>query len=278
MVGLGIDKIFTKERSVIVEKLKDILRKWFKGVGKKHIFIAVYVVLIIIELFFYVPYNNIQIFKSKQNVPHTEIIGSGYSTMADISKDDAYLQKQTATGKIVNTQQLFINVSITTIAFVAVYLIFLKSEKDKAQSEPQIDFKTLPEIDVDSLAFADEETVEKAKRKYAVDVYRHITGNNTPNIFDEALKETKNETQLSLLDVMKTEKENEEIIVHTISPQNGYSKSAIERTNENSTIIDKWIDKSTGCLYTAVMYRDGKAEKMFVTKELFETIYKSFDI
>lgn len=263
-----------------MEKLKDILTKWFKGVGKKHIFLAVYVVLIIIELFFYVPYQNIQVFTSNQNVPHTEIIGSGYATMTDITNDNAYVGKirSAATGKLVNTQQLFINVSITTIAFVAVYLFFLKSEKDKAQSEPQIDFKTLPEIDVDSLAFADEETVEKAKRKYAVDVYRHITGNNTPNIFDEALKETKKETQLSLLDVMKTEKENEEIIVHTISPQNGYSKSAIERTNENSTIIDKWIDKSTGCLYTAVMYRDGKAEKMFVTKELFETIYKSFDI
>ena len=205
-------------------------------------------------------------------MPHTEIIGSGYSTMADITRHDAHLQKQTATGKLVNTEQLFVNITITTIVFVAVYLLFLKNVKDKPKNKPQIDFKTLPDIDVDSLAFADDETVEKAKRKYAVDMYKHITGSST--------EDEEKEKYPTLFDIWEAEEENEaeEIIVHTVSPKGGHSKTVIERTNENSAIIDKWIDKSTGCLYTAVMFRNGKAEKIYVTKELFETIYKGFDI
>lgn len=98
---------------------------------KKHILIAVYVILIIIELFFYVPYHNIQVFKSKQNVPHTEIMGSGYSTMSEISKDNAYIKnnENTNSGKRVDTSQVFINVSITTGLAVVVYFLFLHENK-----------------------------------------------------------------------------------------------------------------------------------------------------
>lgn len=115
-------KISLRKEVLCVEKLK---------FAKSHILIAIYAVLIIIELFFYVPYHNIQIFKSKQNVPHTEIIGSGYTTMANITNDDAYVKKNenTNSGKRVDTSQLFVNVSITTGLAVAIYFLFFHENK-----------------------------------------------------------------------------------------------------------------------------------------------------
>ena len=116
-------KIFLRKEVLCVEKLK---------FTNKHILIAVYIVLVIIELFFCVPYHNIQIFKSKQNVPHTEIIGSGYTTMANITNDDAYVKKNenTNSGKRVDTSQLFVNVSITTGLAVAIYFLFFHENKN----------------------------------------------------------------------------------------------------------------------------------------------------
>ena len=97
---------------------------------KIHILIVIYVILIIVELFFFVPYHWIQVFRSEQNVPHSVIIGSGYTTMADISSDNAYLWKvhDANDGKKVNTPQLLINVSITTVVAIAIYLLLRKNE------------------------------------------------------------------------------------------------------------------------------------------------------
>lgn len=70
----------------------------------------------------------------------------------------------------------------------------------------------------------------------------------------------------------------EEITTHIVSTQNGYYKDVTERTEENSALIDKWIDKNTGCLYMVVMYKNEEAESMLVTKEFFETVRKQFDL
>lgn len=106
---------------------------------KTHIFVAVYIALVIIELFFYVPYHTIQVFTSNQNVPHTEIIGSGYARMIDITYDNAYVKNKlsSATGKRVDTSQLFMNVSITTIVAAVVYFLFLNEKKKPGENEFQ---------------------------------------------------------------------------------------------------------------------------------------------
>ena len=128
-------------------------------IEKTHILVAAYIVLIVTELFFYVPYNNIQIFKTGQNVPHTEIVGSGYATMANISYDNAYIQnnERTSTGKIVNTSQLFMNVSVTTVLAIAIYFLLQKNEE----------VKELPIIDVNKLVFMTDEDIEQAQQDYA---------------------------------------------------------------------------------------------------------------
>lgn len=70
---------------------------------------------------------------------------------------------------------------------------------------------------------------------------------------------------------------SEEITVHTLSSRNGYYKDIIEKTDENAEIIDKWLDKATGCLYMTITYRDNEAESMFITKEFFDILYRQFE-
>lgn len=223
-------------------------------IEKIHILIATYIVLIIIELFFCVPYHNIQIFKSSQNVPHTEITGSGYSTIFDIADSDAYIyeHENTRSGKKVNTPQIFINISITTALSVAIYFLFIHKKKKPVgvqtgnvmgEQLSLFEDTEIFESEADELMSCREELTEEAKQQ-----------------------------------IIEEMKGTECITVHTLSSKNGYYKDAIERTEKNSALIDKWLDKSTGCLYMTVMYRDGEAESMLVTKEFFDTLYKHFDI
>jgi hypothetical protein len=115
-------------------------------IKKTYILVAVYIALIVIELFFYVPYHKIQIFVSDQNVPHTAITGSGYSTIFDIADSDVYVYRK-ASGKRVDTSQIFINVSTTTIVAAAIYFLLRKNRR----------IKEMPLLDINALAFADEE-------------------------------------------------------------------------------------------------------------------------
>ena len=144
------------------------------GIKKTHILIAVYIFLIVIELFFYVPYHKIQIFITENNVPHTEIIGSGYATMEDIEYDKALtgtVSKSRTAGKRVDTLQLFINVSITTIVAVGLYFILQKSKRKIAEKNIPI-----PILDINGLAFATEEEVTKAQEEYARQMVEYIKG------------------------------------------------------------------------------------------------------
>ena len=134
-------------------------------INKTYILVAVYVTLIIIELFFCVPYHRIQIFRTNQNVPHTEIVGSGYATMFEISDDDARIvSRNSNTGKIVNTPQLLMNVSITTALAVAIYFLLQKKET----------IEDLPVIDVNTLVFCTEEQIAQAQRDYARKMYEYV--------------------------------------------------------------------------------------------------------
>lgn len=153
--------------------------------GKTHILIMVYIILIVTELFFFVPYHSIQIFRTNQNVPHTEIIGSGYSTMENITSYSVNFSKNKYTsdiGKIVNTSQLFMNVSITTVLAVAIYFLLQKKEEVSKTQDIETDNITftdeelneMPVLDVNSLAFAIEEEIVEAQRDYARKVANYI--------------------------------------------------------------------------------------------------------
>ena len=136
---------------------------------KTHILVAVYVFFLIIELFFYVPYHNIQMFVSRENVPHTEIIGSGYTTMDDITTDNAYVKNRLSseTGKMVNTPQLFLNVSITTVLAIVVYCLLQKDEK----------VNEMPILDINALAFLTEEEIAQVQRNYARKMAEYVKRN-----------------------------------------------------------------------------------------------------
>ena len=192
---------------------------------KMRILIAVYAILIVTELFFCVPYHEIQIFRTKNNVSRTEIIGSGYATMDDIKWDYAYISSNRYTsepGKIVDTPQLLINVSITTFLAVAIYFLLRQQkpkqtienntdelieraikEKDmqlqKALREIQLiqaqnmaldsknkelsrkftelsdeEIEQMPVIDINGLAFADDETIAQAQIDYIKEIAEYL--------------------------------------------------------------------------------------------------------
>ena len=102
-----------------------------KRIKSVHILIALYIVTLVVELFIYVPYNNIQILVSQQNVAHIEIIGNGYSTMKDIDDHSASIASKgkPSEGQVVNSQQLLLNVVLTTIVFSAIYFYFIFKRK-----------------------------------------------------------------------------------------------------------------------------------------------------
>jgi hypothetical protein len=183
------------------------------------ILIAVYAILIVTELFFCVPYHKIQTLKSEQNVPHVVTIGSGYTTMYDVANDTAHIG---SIGKIVNTPQLLINVSITTFLAVAIYFL-LRQQKTKQTIENNTDelleraikekdmqlqqalkdiqllqaqnmgldsknkelsrkytevvrerIKQMPTLDINGLAFADDETIAEAQIDYAKKMAEYV--------------------------------------------------------------------------------------------------------
>lgn len=82
--------------------------------------------------------------------------------------------------------------------------------------------------------------------------------------------------QFSLFDAIEEDMQPEEITVHTISTKSGYYKSTVERSEENSEQIDKWLDKSANCLYEIVTYINDEPESLMVTKDVFDAALKQF--
>ena len=82
--------------------------------------------------------------------------------------------------------------------------------------------------------------------------------------------------QFSLFDAIEEDAPSEEITVHTVSTKSGYYKSTVERSEENSDQIDKWLDKSANCLFEIVTYINDEPESIMVTKEVFDAALKQF--
>ena len=153
--------------------IENIMRKI--RTKKTHILITVYIILLVTELFFYVPYHSIQIFRTQQYKPYTEIVGSGYASMEHIESNKVEWMKNGYTsyvGKRVNTPQLFMNVSVTTVLAIGIYFLIQKKEKKIIEENIPI-----PVLDINALAFATEEEVAKAQEEYARQMVEYIKGN-----------------------------------------------------------------------------------------------------
>lgn len=103
---------------------------------KTYILIGVYVLLLIVELFLYVPYEKIEVFRSKQNVPHTQVVGNGYASIQIIQNNSATIDgdEWTTTGKRLDSSQVIINVSITTALAVIIYFLFIYKKTNSAEA------------------------------------------------------------------------------------------------------------------------------------------------
>lgn len=241
---------------------------------KTIIICIVYAIVIVIQFSACTPYTKTETYISSQNVPHTVIIERGYASLED-ADGYAHTDKKGVTARQQINYSLFIFqlVLVTTVAALAYYFWCHKKtavsktcdttgsdilRKQNAQLQETIDKLS---------AQVNKITLENEALRIQISTPPHRA---TEEMFDNE--------QLSLLDSLDEDIPPEEITVHTLSAKNGYYKDAIERTEENSALIDKWLDKTTGCLYMTVMYRDGEAESMLVTKEFFDTLYKHFDI
>ena len=97
--------------------------------------------------------------------------------MEDIERDKALtgtVSKSRTSGKRVDTLQLFMNVSITTIVAVGLYFLLQKSEKKIAEKNIPI-----PILDINGLAFATEEEVTKAQEEYARQMVEYVKRNKS---------------------------------------------------------------------------------------------------
>ena len=101
--------------------------------------VVIYILFLVIELTCLVPYQKVQVFVSEQNVPHTEVIGSGYTSLVSIADDDAALwnNKKSAIGKIVDTQRLTMNIVLTTLSAVALYYTVVYKQEHANSSTKQ---------------------------------------------------------------------------------------------------------------------------------------------
>ena len=147
-----------------------------KNKSKKTVaLIIVYVILVVAQLFLCVPYNAIVVSLTKQNVLYSEVVGSGYSTLSDIQYDRAnFIRDDYDYGKKVNTPQLAVNLTITTIVVSAMYFLFIFKKETKEQDTCKQQSIELPYIDFNDLAFADEETQRKVQQDYAEAMYRFV--------------------------------------------------------------------------------------------------------
>ena len=89
------------------------------------ILIVLYILAIIIQMNYFVPYERVLIFRSEQNVPHSEVIGNGYASMKTIKYDNIQMDGWNGEGRIVDKEQLAINLALTTFVAVAVYFLFI---------------------------------------------------------------------------------------------------------------------------------------------------------
>lgn len=107
-----------------------MIKKWIKPL----VIVLVYIALMVAETRYVVPYERVEIFTSNQNVPHTEVLESGYTTYKNaLSKPIKAIKnrKDQSTGTRINNKQLTVNLLSTTALFA--FVLFITKDKKKTK-------------------------------------------------------------------------------------------------------------------------------------------------
>lgn len=172
------------------------MRKLFSKTISK-VLLVVYVTAIFITSFIHIPYNRIEVRVSSQNVPHETVVFSDYGF-----HDEVYGYVSRDEYNKVDSQKIAFHIFMYTIALAAGLTVVYFSEdskSEKAESRTELSsfeehIKTIiseaemPVLDLNSLAFADEETVAKAQKEYAEKMKDYCIAASLKAVFSEDLK------------------------------------------------------------------------------------------
>jgi len=134
--------------------------------------LILFICAIIIQCVFFIPCNQVNVYISKQNVPHAEIVSQGYTEIYHIQKGFSINDKNGNTIQIydkIDTQRLSLHILI--ILMISIALFLLVNKKDNFSL---LNGNNAPTIDFDSLMFADEETQNSALQKYTENLSEYI--------------------------------------------------------------------------------------------------------
>ena len=142
----------------------------------KVLLLVVWIALLVAELIYFVPCKKNMMRLSDDGTSHLNTIGNSYASIFEIEKSYEVNEEngRQAYCKTVDTAQVFINVSLTTIVAGVVYFLLIHKKEKNCKNTNKRELLELPHIDFNELAFADKETQEKARQVYAEAMYRYV--------------------------------------------------------------------------------------------------------
>lgn len=160
--------------------------------------IICYIIAIYIQFAFLTPYKVERTYLSSQNVPHTVTIKSGYKCICKIGSHD--IKDEIIQTENINYTSLFFNLGLTTL--ITAFIVYSIKRDSHQSTEKELyseisnlkeEIKTLktiinnskilqslknkndlPNLDINSLAFADSDTQEIALSKYNTDIENYL--------------------------------------------------------------------------------------------------------
>jgi hypothetical protein len=104
------------------------------GKISKVILIIVYVAVLVLQMVYFVPYEEMMVKKSNNNELTQCVVGNGYTSLLKLENtfviEDEYVNQ--ASCKHIDSPQLVVNVTLTTIIATAIYFMFIhKTKNDK---------------------------------------------------------------------------------------------------------------------------------------------------
>lgn len=132
-----------------------------------------WIALLVAQMIYFVPCKKMYLVLSDDNVSHATVVGNGYASIFEIEES---FKAQEGNGrhascKTIDTPQLAINVTLTTILTGAIYFLFIFKKVNNSNKQK---ITKLPVLNFDELAFADEETKEQLQKEYAEAMYHYI--------------------------------------------------------------------------------------------------------
>lgn len=147
-----------------------------KNTISKAILLVVYVIAIVLQMIYFVPCEKLYLVLSDNNTSHATVTGNSYNSIFEIEK--SFKPKEDngrhAYCETIDTPQLAINLSFTTIVAIATYFLFIFKKDNDYKNTKKQEFIEPPYLNFDELAFADEETQIKVQKEYAEAMYRYV--------------------------------------------------------------------------------------------------------